>query len=278
MSTYMSIYLAFPSIASVIITVYLTRCLCLFCSSTVLYQQQQRRHVLYQHLCHHDVFPSKRNRKTTAATTTRTRSDNGNRNNGCGGTTTTMRATSSECSDPEHNHEHNHEHHQPREGTNPSLDGEVLLPPTPTIATSPTTAMEFFESAGVCIDPFTFRFEVVTMTSLPPSATGTPQQQQPERDPTMAMAIGRHNTTSAPERDSTMVAMTIVTHRQQHSNRGPGPATVLYQHQQRRHVLYQEHCQHILPSKRNQNMIQQCQWEHDSSSNYTRNANRQWQS
>ena len=43
----------------------------------------QRRRVLYQHICHHDVLlPSKCNRNTTAATTTTTgtQSDNGNGN------------------------------------------------------------------------------------------------------------------------------------------------------------------------------------------------------
>ena len=55
---------------------------CLFPSSTVLYEQQQCWHVLYQYLCHHGVLlPSKYNRNTTAsATTTGTRSDNGNFN------------------------------------------------------------------------------------------------------------------------------------------------------------------------------------------------------
>ena len=61
----------------------LTCCVCLFRSSTVLYQQEQRWRVLYQHLCHHDdVLPSSKcNRNiTAAATTNETRSDNGNGN------------------------------------------------------------------------------------------------------------------------------------------------------------------------------------------------------
>ena len=84
----------------------------------------------------------------------------------------------------------------------------------------------------------------VTMTSFPPSAPtmtmaiGTPQQQQlqPEHDPTMAMAI------------------TIMTHRQQHGNREEREsATVLYHQQQYQHARYQEHSQHVLPSKCNLN-------------------------
>ena len=56
----------------------LTQRVCLFRSSTVLYHYQRCRHVLYQHLCHHDVLsPSKCNRDTpaTATTTTGTRFD-----------------------------------------------------------------------------------------------------------------------------------------------------------------------------------------------------------
>ena len=44
-------------------------------------------------------------------------------------------------------------------------------------------------------------------------------------------------------------------------------STVQYQHQQCQHVYCQDHCQHVISSKRNQN----------SSSNYNRNAIQQWQ-
>ena len=60
----------------------------------------------------------------------------------------------------------------------------------------------------------------VANTSFLPSATRTPQQQQPGRDPTMTMAIGTlQQQQLEPERDPTMA---IVTHRQQHGNREMG--------------------------------------------------------
>ena len=81
----------------------------------------------------------------------------------------------------------------------------------------------------------------IVNTSFPPSATGTPQQQQlqPERDTTMA------------------IAMSIVTYRQQHGNREKhGPTIIFYHHKQCQHVRYQEHCHHDgLPSKCNWNTV-----------------------
>ena len=57
--------------------------------------------------------------------------------------------------------------------------------------------------------PLCQRQHVVTMTSFPPSATGTSQQLEPERDPTMASAT-RTSHQLEPESDST-ITMAIVT-------------------------------------------------------------------
>ena len=90
MSTYDYIYLLFTSIASITsitVTVQLVF-VCLFAPQQSSTNINNAGHVLYQHLFHHDVLPSKCNRYTTAAgTTTGTRSDNGNGN--CDTQTTT---------------------------------------------------------------------------------------------------------------------------------------------------------------------------------------------
>ena len=130
--------------------------------ATVLYHQQQCRHICYQEHCH-GVLPSNWNRNTTAAaaatTTTGTLSDNGN----CDKQTTQQR----------------------------------------------TAGWDLQQSFSIInnVDASSIKI-MTTMTSFPPSATGTRQQQQLQRDPTMAMT------------------MTIMACRQQRSNRGTRATTI----------------------------------------------------
>ena len=152
--TYLYIYLSCICFNCFDYSYSLIRCVCLFHSSTVLYQHQQHGHVLYEHLCHRDILPSKCNRNTTAAATTGTQSDNGN-----GNRNRDTRTTQQQNADRQQSF---------------SIINSVN-----------TSSINIF----------------VAITSFPPSATETPQQQQqlqPERNPIMAgVAITKYWTTDS---------------------------------------------------------------------------------
>ena len=73
--------------------------------------QQRHQHVLHQHHCHHDVFPSRCNQNTAAAvTTTGTRSNNGNCNRDIQTTTQLHQNADRQLQLRDRHAEHDHDH------------------------------------------------------------------------------------------------------------------------------------------------------------------------